>query len=172
MGEPATARTGRLRSAARAALAAAWLALVAACASEPDLSWKHVVLSGVDREQLFTHCHEIVASHYGGTTIRVDRKAGKIETGEVEEVIGGKVLRERCLIDLQPVDGGLELAVFVPMTRREFDPNADVPVRWLVHGSDVVVEAILLDEICGKALAAAPDARVVSTNLPRADAER
>jgi len=154
------------------ALAAALLALVPACASEPDLSWKNVVLTGVDREQLFKLCHETVASHYGGTTIRVDPQAGKIETGEVEDVIGGKLMRERCLVDLQPVAAGLELAVFVPMTRREFDPYADEPVRWLVHGSDVVVEAILLDEICGKALAAHPDARVVSTNLPPADARR
>lgn len=146
--------------------------LLAACASAPDLSWKRVVIAGVDRAELFGWCRDAVVRHYGGTEIRIDAAAGKIETQEIEDTIGGKVLRERCAIDLAVVAEGIEVAVFVPMTRREFDPSAATPVRWVTHGSDVVVEGMLLDEICGKALASDPDAAIVSSDLPRRPAGR
>ncbi|MSR46697.1 MAG: hypothetical protein EXS13_06490 [Planctomycetes bacterium] len=156
----------------RLAIAVLATTFCAGCRSEPELSWKKVVLAGVDRAELFEWARETVLAHYGGTTIKIDAAAGKIETGELEEVIGGKVLRERCCIDLRSSESGLELAVFVPMTRREFDPSSDTPVRWVTHGSDLVVEGILLDEICGKALVRDPDARIVSTDLPRLPARR
>jgi hypothetical protein len=131
-----------------------------------------VVLAGVDRGELFEWCRQVVVRRYTGTQIRIDAVAFKIETGEVEEVIRGRVLRERCAIDVQDVPEGLEVAVFVPMTEREFDPAAADPVRWVPLGSDQVVEGLLLEEICGLALARDPDASIVSTDVPRLDAGR
>ncbi|MBL8840368.1 MAG: hypothetical protein JNL90_02440 [Planctomycetes bacterium] len=156
-----------------ARLAAAGVAAVAlllaplGCRSPPEASWKSVVLADVDRAQLFEICRGVVVAHYGGTVIHVDAAAGKIETGPIEETIGGKVLRQQCYVDVQERDGQLEVALFAPMTRREFDPSGNPPVTWLPLGSDVVVEGLLLDEIVGKALAYDLDARVVSSTLPR-----
>ncbi len=154
------------------ALAAACLLPLGGCRGEPDLSWKRVVLAGVDRGELFEWCRQVVVRRYAGTQIRIDAAAGKIETGEIEEVVRGKVLRERCAVDVQAVAGGLEVAVFVPLSRREFDPAATTPVTWVALGSDVVVEGLLLEEICGLALARDPDASIVSTDLPQLDSRR
>ncbi|MBM4015099.1 MAG: hypothetical protein FJ293_09080 [Planctomycetes bacterium] len=170
----ATPRSRPPAAASRAllALAAAWLLPFAGCRSAPDLAWKRVVIAGVDRAALFEWCRQVVVRRYAGTQIRIDAAAGKIETGEVEAVIRGKVLRQRCAVDVQAVADGHEIALLVPLTRREFDPAAATPVTWVELGSDVVVEGLLLEEICGLALARDPDAAIVSTDLPQLDSRR
>ncbi len=156
--------------------AAAWVVLLLlaplGCRSPPEASWKSVVLADVDRAQLFEICRGVVVAHYGGTVIHVDAVAGKIETGPIEETIRGNVLRQQCFVDVQERDGQVEVALFAPMTRREFDASDDPPVRWIPLGSDVVVEGLLLDEIVGKVLAYDLDARVVSSALPRVPSQR
>ncbi len=145
------------------------MVLLAGCRCAPELSWKRVTFSDVDRDLVFGSCREVVVSHYGGTRIHIDAKAGKIETGLIEETIRGKVLRQQCYVDVTEHDGLLELALIAPMSRREFDASEDPPVCWVDLGSDVVVEGILLDEICGRVLTYDLDARVVSTTLPRVE---
>ncbi len=144
------------------------LLAMAACVQAPDLSWKNVTIAGADRDAIVAVCREIVTLHFTGTKIAIDAAAGKIQTDPIEEVIGGKVMREQCYVDvIAKEDGEIEIALFAPMTRKEVDLAADLPVRWITVGSDVRVEGQLLDEICGRILATDIDARIVGSNLPR-----
>lgn len=160
----------RARAVVRALAAVA--ALAAACASPPALAWKSVTFADAARADLFAACREVVLSHYGGVAIRVDEAAGQIATDPIEETIGGKVLRQQCYVAIAERDGTLEVALLAPISRREFDPAGDPPVRWIELGSDEVVEGQLLDEICGRVLARDVDARVVAADLPRPAAGR
>jgi hypothetical protein len=147
------------------------LALVGAgalggCSVTPDISWKSVTFTGVDRDVAFDEAQKILASHSLGTLIRADKANGKLETDPVEESFGTRTLRQQRYLHVVEHDGVIEIAAFAPMFQREIDPIADPPVRWVPIGSDVQVEGILLDEISGRLLALLPDAQVTGTTIP------
>jgi len=159
-----------LRSRARSAAAGALLVLLAApgACTSVDVSFKSVTFEGAPGDRAFEVCRDVVASHYFGTTIRVDPAGGRIETDPIEETIGRKALRQQCYVQVRPVgEGRVEIAVLARMQRLLVEPDEEPPVRWVDVGSDVQVEGLLLDEISGRILALEIDARVVSTTLPR-----
>ncbi len=141
---------------------------LAGCPQPVELSWKSATFSGANRGRALEVSRDVVVRHSLGTTIRADAATGRIETDPIEEAIGGKTLRQQRYVDVREKGGAVEVAVFAPMFQLELDPGASPAVRWLPIGSDVQVEAALLDEIIGRVLALEPDARVLGTTLPRA----
>jgi|SoiMethySBSTD1v2_1073268.scaffolds.fasta_scaffold1910407_1 hypothetical protein len=152
---------------ASGALLLAMLFVPLACVSY-DTSFKTVIFEGVDREKALDVCQRVIATHFYGTQIRIDRAAGHIETDPVEEPIAGKTMREQCYVDVKEHAGGrLEIALLARMQQMKIDPSAQNPVEWMEMGSDVQVEGMLLDEISGRLLALETDAKVIETTVPR-----
>jgi len=151
----------------RVLVAIACLAALGACrTNEP--SFQTVTFENADRDRVFDVCQQVVATHFFGTTIRADKVAGRIDTDPIEEVIGGKTMREQCYVQVSALaDGTIEVAVFARLLRLEIAHGTETPVRWVDAGEDLQVEAILIDEISGRVLALEIDARVLSTSLPR-----
>jgi hypothetical protein len=150
-------------------LAVTWtgLLLLPSCATV-DVSFKTVTFEDASRERAFDVCRQVVTSYYSGTRIRIDEPGGRIETDPIESTIGGKAMRQQCYVQVAPLpDGKLEIALLARLQELEIESGAENPVRWVDAGSDVQVEALLLDEIAGRILALEIDAKVVSDTIPR-----
>jgi hypothetical protein len=169
-GERATRNGSGAWTRAAAALLASVLggALLPACATV-DVSFKTVTFEGADRDRAFEVCRQVISNYYAGTEIRVDPAGGRIETDPIEETIGGRAMRQQCYVQVETRDDGtLEIALLARLLELHIEHGDENPVRWLDAGSDVEVEAQLLDEISGRILALEIDAKVVATTIPSA----
>ena len=157
----------RARGAARIG-AALLLATLAACGSARTVSFKSITFEKAPRDVVFKACKDVVTSHYYSTRIGVDEAGGRIETDPVEESVGREALQQQVYVRVDTLAGGdVVVELMATLARLKVDPSRTPAAEWRVYASDVVVEGRLLDEISGRVLSLASDARVVASTVPK-----
>lgn len=164
---------------ARPSRATAWLLILmtavatTACSSVRQVSFKSITFEKAPRDVVFNACREVVTTHYFSTRIRVDATAGLIETDPVEEAVGRDALHQQVYVKVEAAPNGeVMVELLATLAKLEVDPARSPPAEWRVYASDVVVEGRLLDEISGRVLSLAADARVIASTIPKEARER
>jgi hypothetical protein len=148
--------------------AALLLAPLAACASVRDASFKSITFESAPRAVVFDASRSVVAAHYFSTHVHEDRATGLIETDPVEEAIGKETLQQQVYVHVaEAKDGQVMVELMATLARLVVDPSRTPAAEWRVYASDVVVEGKLLDEISGRVMSLAADARVVASTIPK-----
>jgi hypothetical protein len=158
--------TGRAWRAVRGA-AALLLVALAGCTSR-DISFKSITFENAPRDVVFDACREVVAAHYFSTYIHQDAATGHIETDPVEEAVGREARHQQVYVHVDTTPKGeVVVELMATLAKLEVDPSRTPPAEWRVYSSDWIVEGRLLDEISGRVLSLAADARVTASTIPK-----
>lgn len=162
------------RTAGRAARTAAALCVIvlggalAACTSARQVSFKSITFEKAPRDIVFKSCVDVVSSHYYSTKISADPASGLIETDPVEESVGKDILHQQVYVRVDAAPNGEVLVeLMATLAKLEVNPSNTPAAAWRVFASDVLVEGRLLDEISGRVLSLAADARVIASTIPK-----
>jgi hypothetical protein len=148
-------------------LATLLLAAFASCRAR-DISFKSITFENAPRDVVFDECRKVVAAHYYSTKVYVDFATGHIETDPVEESVGRDALRQQVYVRVETTPKGeVVVELMATLAKLEVDPSRTPAAEWKVYSSDVIVEGRLLDEISGRVLSLAQDAKVIANTLPK-----
>jgi hypothetical protein len=143
-------------------------AALAACTSAREVSFKSITFEKAPRDLVFGACRDVVSAHYYSAWIHADPTSGLIETDPVEESVGKEILHQQVYVRVDAAPNGEVLVeLMATLARLEVDPAKTPAAAWRVFASDVLVEGRLLDEISGRVLSLAADARVVASTIPK-----
>jgi hypothetical protein len=148
-------------------LATLLCAAFASCRAR-DISFKSITFENAPRDVVFNACRDVVAAHYYSTNIRTDAATGHIETDPVEEAVGRDALHQQVYVKVDAAPNGeVVVELMATLAKLVVDPSQTPPASWQVYSSDVIVEGRLLDEISGRVLSLAADAKVIANTLPK-----
>ena len=143
-------------------------ASLSACTSAREASFKSITFESAPRDLVFDASRFVVAAHYFSTHVHEDKATGLIETDPVEEPIGKETLQQQVYVHVaEAKEGQVMVELMATLAKLIVDPSRTPAAEWRVYASDLVVEGKLLDEISGRVMSLAADARVVASTIPK-----
>ena len=140
-------------------LATLLFAAFASCRAR-DIFFKSITFENAPRD--------VVAAHYYSTRIHKNAATSHIETDPIEETVGRDALQQQVYVKVDTApEGEVVVELMATLAKLVVDPSRTPAAEWKVYSSDVIVEGRLLDEISGRVLSLAADARVIANTLPK-----